>query len=140
MTSGASPALALAEGTVIAQKYLLESLLGEGGMGSVWRAFNLQLETRVAIKLLRADLNTAELGERLRVEARAAAQLVHPNIVRVFDIGEAEGGAPFIVMELLHGESLGDMLERGPLPADHALQLSPRRSRSRTRAASCTET
>jgi eukaryotic-like serine/threonine-protein kinase len=123
MTSGASPALALAEGTVIAQKYLLESLLGEGGMGSVWRAFNLQLETRVAIKLLRADLNTAELGERLRVEARAAAQLVHPNIVRVFDIGEAEGGAPFIVMELLHGESLGDMLERGPLPADHVLQL-----------------
>jgi eukaryotic-like serine/threonine-protein kinase len=123
MTSVASPAITHAEGSVIAQKYLLEGLLGEGGMGSVWRAFNLQLETRVAIKLLRSDLNTAELGERLRVEARAAAQLVHPSIVRVFDIGEAEAGAPFIVMELLHGESLGDMLERGPLPADHALQL-----------------
>jgi eukaryotic-like serine/threonine-protein kinase len=111
------------EGHVIAGKYRLEGLLGEGGMGTIWRAYNLQLELPVAIKLLRAGMNGAELGERLRVEARAAAKLAHPSIVRVFDIGEAESGDPFIVMELLRGQSLGDLLEGGPLPAVNALQL-----------------
>ena len=111
------------EGHVIAGKYRLERLLGEGGMGTIWRAYNLQLEVPVALKLLRAGMNAAELGERLRVEARAAAKLVHPSIVRVFDIGEAESGEPFIVMELLQGQTLGEMLERGPLSAVNALQL-----------------
>ncbi len=111
------------EGRVIAQKYRLESKIGEGGMGAVWRAFHLQLEVPVAIKLLRPGLNSPDLGERLRTEARAVAKLVHPSIVRVFDIGEAESGEPFIVMELLEGESLGDILERGPLSAVNALQL-----------------
>jgi serine/threonine-protein kinase len=92
-------------------------------MGTVWRAFNIQLEIPVAIKLLRPGLNGAELAERLRVEARAAAKLVHPSIVRVYDIGEAESGDPFIVMELLNGESLGDRLERDRLEPSGALQL-----------------
>jgi serine/threonine-protein kinase len=77
----------------------------------------------VALKLLRAGMNAADLGQRLRVEARAAAKLVHPSIVRVFDIGEAESGDPFIVMELLQGQTLGEMLEQGPLSAVNALQL-----------------
>ncbi|HEY6081192.1 MAG TPA: serine/threonine-protein kinase [Polyangiaceae bacterium] len=123
MTALALPADGDADVRVISEKYRLESLIGEGGMGSVWRAFNLQLEVPVAIKLLRAELHSEELGERLRVEARAAAKLVHPAIVRVFDIGEAESGEPFIVMELLNGESLGEVVERGPLPAVSALQL-----------------
>jgi serine/threonine-protein kinase len=108
---------------VIAGKYRLEKLLSEGGMGSVWRAFNLQLEVPVAIKLLRADLSGEELGERLRVEARAAAKLVHPSIIRIFDIGDSEAGEPFIVMELLTGQSLGELLAGGPLPAINAVQL-----------------
>jgi eukaryotic-like serine/threonine-protein kinase len=112
-----------AAGRVIAQKYRLESLIGEGGMGAVWRAFNLQLEVPVAIKLLRAGMNATDLGERLRIEARAVAKLVHPSIVRVYDIGESEAGDPFIVMELLQGESLSTVLERGPLSAVSALQL-----------------
>jgi eukaryotic-like serine/threonine-protein kinase len=111
------------EGSVIARKYRLESLLGEGGMGTVWRAFHLHLEVPVAVKLLRADVNTADLQERLRVEGRAIAKLVHPAIVRVFDIGEAESGEPFIVMELLNGESLGTILERGALMPVSAVQL-----------------
>jgi len=123
MTSSPSPGSALTEGSLIGGKYRLETLLGEGGMGSVWRAFNVQLEVPVAIKVLRADLTASELGERLRVEARAAAKLVHPSIVRVFDIGETDTGDPFIVMELLNGESLGTRLERGPLPAVEAVQL-----------------
>ncbi|RYZ04115.1 MAG: serine/threonine protein kinase [Myxococcales bacterium] len=112
-----------ADGVVIARKYRLESLLGEGGMGAVWRAFNLQLEVPVALKLLRSDLAATDLGERLRVEARAAAKLVHPSIVRIFDIGESESGEPFIVMELLSGESMSEMLLRGSLPAVNAVQL-----------------
>jgi serine/threonine-protein kinase len=123
MTALPGPSTALTEGSVIGQKYKLETLLGEGGMGSVWRAFNLQLEVPVAIKVLRADLAASELGERLRVEARAAAKLVHPSIVRVFDIGETETNDPFIVMELLSGESLGSRLDRGSLSAVEALQL-----------------
>jgi len=123
MTSPPLPAVLGVEGTVISRKYRLDGLLGEGGMGSVWRAFNLQLEVPVAIKLLRADCQTTELAERLRVEARAVAHLIHPNIVRVFDAGESESGEPFIVMELLNGESLGTLLERGPLPPVTALQL-----------------
>jgi eukaryotic-like serine/threonine-protein kinase len=110
-------------GSVIAGKYRLESLLGEGGMGEVWRAFHLQLEAPVAIKVLRGGENVSELSERLRVEGRAVAKLVHPNIVRVFDIGETESGEPFIVMELLHGETLGAILERGALAPISALQL-----------------
>ena len=105
MTLQANSAPPDSEPRVIARKYRLESLLGEGGMGSVWRAFNQQLEVPVAIKLLRPDLSNVELGERLRVEARAAAKLVHPSIVRVFDIGEAESGDPFIVMEVMRAPS-----------------------------------
>jgi eukaryotic-like serine/threonine-protein kinase len=123
MASAASPAGSISETRVIAQKYRLDTLLGEGGMGAVWRAYNLQLEAPVAIKLLRSGLDSTELGERLRVEARAAAKLVHPNIVRVFDVGDSETGEPFIVMELLDGESLRDILLRGPLPAVNAVQL-----------------
>lgn len=110
-------------GRVIAGKYRLECLLGEGGMGAVWRAFHLQLEVPVALKLLRGGENMSELRERMRVEGRAVAKLVHPNIVRVFDIGEAETGEPFIVMELLNGESLAAILERGALSPVSALQL-----------------
>ncbi len=123
MTALPSPTSTLTEGSVIGRKYKLETLLGEGGMGSVWRAFNLQLEVPVAIKVLRADLAASELGERLRVEARAAAKLVHPSIVRIFDIGETEANDPFIVMELLSGESLGSRLDRGSLTPVEALQL-----------------
>ena len=96
-------------GDVIASKYRLESLLGEGGMGAVWRAFNIQLEAPVAIKVIRGDVDR-ELTERLRQEARAAAKLGHPAIVRIFDVGESEFGDPFIVMELLSGQSLGALL------------------------------
>jgi serine/threonine-protein kinase len=92
-------------------------------MGSVWRAYNLQLEIPVAIKLLRPDMGSTDLGQRLRVEARAAAMLAHPSIVRVFDIGESERGEPFIVMELLLGESLASVLQRGPLPPASAVGL-----------------
>ena len=111
-------------GQVVAGKYRLDSLLGEGGMGAVWRAFNLQLEAPIALKLIRADLERAQLGLRLRQEARAAAKVVHPAIVRVFDVGESEFADPFIVMELLSGRSLAALLAAEQrLPALRAVQL-----------------
>lgn len=108
---------------VVAGKYQLETLVGEGGMASVWSALNLQLGSHVALKLLRAGEASAELRERLKIEARVSAQLVHPNIVRVFDAGETEQGEPFVVMELLDGEPLSHLAARGPISSVRAVQL-----------------
>src|SRR3954462_7053142 len=102
-----------AAGSVLSGKYRLDALLGEGGMGAVWRATNLLLDLPVAIKLIRADLDRNALRARLQLEARSAAKLGHPAIVRVFDVGESEFGDPFIVMELLQGETLSSVLTRG---------------------------
>jgi eukaryotic-like serine/threonine-protein kinase len=113
----------LGRGSVLAGKYRLEMLLGEGGMGFVWSAYNVELEAPVAVKLLRASPNSKRLAERLRFEARATARLVHPSIVRVLDVATTDGGEPFIVMELLTGETLSDALLRGPMSGERAVQL-----------------
>ena len=111
-------------GEVVAGKYRLKRLLGEGGMGAVWEARNLALDIDVAVKLIRADLNKETFGLRLKQEARAAAKLGHPSIVRVFDVGETALGDPFIVMELLEGRSLGDLIgAAGRIDARRAVQL-----------------
>ncbi|HVY30613.1 MAG TPA: serine/threonine-protein kinase [Polyangiaceae bacterium] len=110
-------------GYVVAGKYELEALLGQGGMGAVWRAKNIALDSPVAIKVVRSVGDGALLRGRLLQEARAAAKLRHPAIVKVFDVGQTETGDPFIVMELLHGDSLGKILERdGRLSAVQAVR------------------
>src|SRR3954462_13532172 len=88
-------------GDVIAGKYRLDMLLGEGGMGTVWRGFNLQLEAPVALKLIRGELDRVSLARRLKKDARAAPKHGHPAIVRDFDGDDSELGDPYIVMELL---------------------------------------
>ena len=109
---------------VVADKYRLESLLAEGGMGSVWVATNLVLEKPVAIKVLHANMRNDLAEARLLREARAAAQIGHSNIVQVFDFGHIHTGEPFIVMELLRGEDLGARLTRvGRLSAIEAVKL-----------------
>lgn len=109
---------------LIAGKYELLELLGEGGMGSIWRGRHVLLDTPVAIKLLRRDLRSPELAERFLREARAAARLGHPAIVRVTDVGETEDATPFLVMELLHGQSLARLIDReGPVRPERALQM-----------------
>ena len=99
-------------GALLAGKYRLVRLLGRGGMGAVWQARNDVLDVDVAVKLLRIEVAHREAQLRLLQEARAAARLDHPSIVRVFDFGETDQGDPFIVMELLHGESLNAILRR----------------------------
>ncbi|UQA58471.1 serine/threonine-protein kinase [Polyangium aurulentum] len=101
-----------APGSVIASKYRLVEIVGEGGMGTVWLARNETLDVEVALKLIRHDTATAETEERLLQEARAAARIDHPSIVRIFDFGETDRGDPFFVMELLRGESLRDLFRK----------------------------
>ncbi len=110
-------------GDVVAGKYRLGERLGEGGMGDVWLAHNEMLDIDVALKLIRGELATAEMAERLLHEARAAARLGHPAIVRINDFGKTERGDPFIVMELLSGEDLASALaSRGRLNAIAAVR------------------
>jgi serine/threonine-protein kinase len=110
-------------GDVLGSKYRLVERIGEGGMGSVWLARNVVLEVDVAVKLLRLDSASQEAADRLLQEARAAARLGHPSIVRVFDFGQTNWLDPFIVMELLRGESLAALLEKsGKLSPVQAVQ------------------
>jgi eukaryotic-like serine/threonine-protein kinase len=107
-----APRKEYAPGDVIIDKYRLLQLLGEGGMGSVWVAENTALKANIALKLIRADVAEASANDRFLSEARLAARLQHAAIVRVFDFGKTQNGEPFIVMELLEGETLGQRLTR----------------------------
>jgi serine/threonine protein kinase len=102
-------------GTVLGGKYRLESLIGRGGMGSVWRAEHLELRAPVAVKLLESDgmARTEEAIRRFHREARAAAAIRSAHVVQILDhsVDQATGW-PFIVMELLEGESLAQRISR----------------------------
>ncbi len=112
-----------APGDLIADKYRLEEKLGEGGQATVFRASNLSLDAPVAIKLVHEAEDRAPANRLLR-EARAAARIGHPAIVRVFDLGETDRGDPFLVMELLSGEDLADFLtRRGALTTTEAARI-----------------
>ncbi|HET9325064.1 MAG TPA: serine/threonine-protein kinase [Gaiellaceae bacterium] len=111
--------------TVVGGRYAVERIVGHGGMATVALARDGELGRRVAIKRLSEALTGDEIfRERFLREARMAAQLAHPNIVAVFDVGE-EGGVPYIVMEYVDGETLADLTSRtGPLDADRAVDLA----------------
>jgi serine/threonine-protein kinase len=100
-------------GNVVAGKYRLEGFLSRGGMGAVYRATHVMLGKPCVVKVIRPDLVTSpELVRRFLREARAAAGLSHPNIVIVFDLGEAEDGTLYIAMELVQGRSLHDVIRQ----------------------------
>jgi WD40 repeat protein len=108
--------------------YEIRSLLGAGGMGEVYRAHDSRLNRTVAIKVLPTSFSAdRDRLQRFAQEARAAAALNHPNILSIFDIGE-EQGAPYVVSELLEGETLRERLRNGPLPirrvVDYSLQVA----------------
>ncbi len=100
---------------LLAGKYRVERLLGEGGMGVVLAATNEALRQKVAIKLLRSGalVNSKALG-RFEREARAAASLRSEHVARVLDVGKLEDGRPYMVMEYLEGRDLGDVIDQGP--------------------------
>jgi serine/threonine-protein kinase len=101
---------------VIAGRYELQSLIGEGGMASVWRARDLTLERPVAVKLLfaRDERDKHRLIQQFVREARIAASVHHRNVIHIVDFGTTEAQQPFMVMELLEGETLGHRLHREP--------------------------
>lgn len=101
--------------------YEIESLLGAGGMGDVYRARDTRLDRTVAIKILHDVLaGDSQTRERFDREARAISQLDHPNICALYDVGEHQGAA-YLVMQYLEGETLQDRLAKGALPSDQAL-------------------
>jgi non-specific serine/threonine protein kinase len=103
--------------------YRILHKLGEGGMGVVYVAEDERLGRRVALKLIRPDPAEPNAGARLIREARVAASVSHPSICQVFDLGEWER-QPFLVMELVEGETLASRLTRGPLPTLDALRVA----------------
>jgi eukaryotic-like serine/threonine-protein kinase len=113
--------MALASGTKLGP-YEIQSALGAGGMGEVYRARDTRLERDVAVKILPESFaGDRERLRRFEQEARAVAALNHPNILAIHDIGE-QGGAPYLVSELLEGESLREVLDRGALPVRKAVE------------------
>ena len=131
-------------GSVLGGRYRLVELLGQGGMATIYRARDAQLDRDVAVKLLRPEFGQdPDFLARFRDEAKAAASLSHPNIVAVFDFGE-EHSDPYIVMELIDGQDLSSILrENGALPPGRPLASPPRwprRSRRPTFGGSCIAT
>jgi eukaryotic-like serine/threonine-protein kinase len=115
--------MALTSGTRLGP-YEIESPLGAGGMGEVYRARDTRLDRTVAIKVLNAQLvASTELRARFEREAKIVSQLQHPNICVLHDVGK-EGPIDFLVMEFLQGESLAERLRKGPLPAEQVLTIA----------------
>ncbi|MBL4684116.1 MAG: serine/threonine protein kinase [Nannocystaceae bacterium] len=111
-------------GKTIGGRYEITDIIGEGGMGVVYEAWDAQVERKVAIKLVRSDTTDTKFLTRFRRELEITCQLRHPSTIRVFEHGETADGRPYMVMELLTGESLAERLERGSIPEMEAIQIA----------------
>jgi predicted Ser/Thr protein kinase len=125
VTAGTSPASGITVGVVVDGKYRVDAVVGEGGMGAVFRAWDLRLERAVAIKVVRADLiSDPDSRARFRRESQIVARLQHPSIVTVFDYGTLADGSAFLVMEFVPGEDLRRLMRReGKLAVRRAADL-----------------
>src|SRR5438309_1532045 len=115
--------MAIASGTKLGP-YEIQSRLGAGGMGEVYRARDTRLERSVAIKVLSANLTSdPNLRQRLEREAKAISKLSHPHICTLHDIGHQDG-MDFLVMELLEGDTLEQRLTKVPLPSEQTVRFA----------------
>ncbi|RYE92395.1 MAG: serine/threonine protein kinase, partial [Myxococcales bacterium] len=122
-------------GTTVAGRYLIERVLGEGGMATVYGARHKLVDRACAVKIMNPALaRDRVVRERFRREAKAAQKLAHPNIIEIFDHGDTEDGTSYLVMELLRGESLADSLAHSGLPFDRVLSLTIQMARALSRA------
>ena len=122
VTAGDGQASQLSSGTRLGPYEIVE-LIGAGGMGQVYRARDARLGREVAIKILPSGGHREQALERFAVEARAVGSISHPNILAVYDVGTYEGG-PYLVFELLKGQTLRELLRPEPLPLGKALDLA----------------
>ena len=119
--------MTLEPGQVVANRYRLDRIVGEGGMGVVWAATHVLTEKRCALKFLKGDRSADPKGQqRLLHEARAICRIRHPNVAQVHDVLELANGAPFLVMDLLDGEPLSARVEaKGKLSTSELLAILP---------------
>ena len=114
--------MALTSGTKLGP-YEIQSPLGAGGMGEVYRARDVRLDRTVAVKVLASHLSSSpELKQRMEREARAISSLNHPHICHLYDIGSQDGN-DYLVMEFLEGETLAERLRKGALPLSETLKI-----------------
>ncbi|HVV86528.1 MAG TPA: serine/threonine-protein kinase, partial [Kofleriaceae bacterium] len=109
-------------GNVLAERYLIEQVIGDGGLGRVYRARHVRMSRRFAIKVPFGDVGyDRKARARLSNEAEAASRLDHPNVIGIVDVGETAEGLFYLAMDLAEGQSLADALADGPLPTAEAL-------------------
>src|SRR6185369_13092781 len=114
---------------------VVEEVIGEGGMATVYRARHKLVDRLVAVKIMNPLLASDPIvRERFRREARSAQKLTHPNIIEIYDQGDTEDGTAYMVMELLQGESLAPVIARGPLDVDRAIGIMIQIARGVARA------
>ena len=119
-----SSADAVEAGTIIAGKYKLLESIGEGGMGAVWMAQQIEPVKRlVAIKLIKAGMDSKSVIARFEAERQALSMMDHPNIARVFDVGATSTGRPFLVMELVKGTPITEFCDRRKMTPRERLEL-----------------
>jgi len=120
-----TPAATSLVGQVVSNRYRIQKMIGEGGMGAVYLAEHTHMRKRVALKLLHAEMSQdEEVLARFRREAEAAAHVEHPNVAAATDFGQTEDGAFFLVLEYVEGTSLRDVLKGGALSPQRALHVA----------------
>jgi serine/threonine-protein kinase len=122
-------------GVTIAGRYVVDRPIGEGGMATVYAAHHRLVDRPCAIKVMSERFAKSEvIRERFRREAKAAQKLAHPNIIEIFDQGETPDGYLYLVMELLRGETLAQVVERGKLTLARTLPIAIQIARALARA------
>lgn len=112
-------------GTIIADRYRIDALLGEGGMGKVYAAEHVLMRKRLAVKVLHRELTTVpEVVARFEREAMAAANIDHPNVAAATDFGKLPDGSVFLVLEYVEGRNLRDEIAQGPLGIERAVSIA----------------
>src|SRR5215468_2524118 len=112
-------------GKVLADRYRLDALLGEGGMGKVYAGEHVLMRKKLAIKILHRELTKVpEVVKRFEREAMAAANIDHPNVAAATDFGKLPDGSVFLVLEFVQGKSLRDEIATGPIAAERALHIT----------------
>jgi serine/threonine protein kinase len=111
-------------GKVVNERYELREVIGEGGMGMVYKGYDRRNEREVALKVLHKDISDDERTvRRFFSEARVLSSLTHPNIIELYDFGRLDEGPLYIAMELLHGHPADELIKKGPMPIEQALDI-----------------